>query len=94
MANQLETKSITTVIATMKTLMVQDQRQFNKNPTSTNWAVAQRGMLAYQQAMYLPKQPLAQQAELLQRLYELPLGLWGECIVRAVTGQSIGQILN
>jgi hypothetical protein len=72
------------------------QKQFNKNPSSTNFEVLTRAMVTHQQAQCVARVLRSQDNIdlMLEKLTALPLGEWPETIVKTATGVTIRDILN
>lgn len=72
------------------------QREFNKNPSSANFAVLTRAMVTHQQAQCVARVLRSQDNidMMLDKLTALPLGEWPETIVKTATGVTISDILN
>jgi hypothetical protein len=68
------------------------QRQFNKNPNSTNWTLLTHAMLVHQQVTALRIDRNI--GHLCERLGRTPLGDWAEVIVRHATGLTVRDILT
>ena len=72
------------------------QKNFNKNPNSTNFEVLTRAMVTHQQAQCVARVLRSQDNVdmMLEKLTALPLGEWPETIVKTATGVTIRDILN
>lgn len=70
------------------------QKMFAENPSSLNWVITTRAMLAHQQWVHLQVSRRSQElSTLLDHLDNIPLGEWCEAIVKAATGQTIAEVL-
>lgn len=71
------------------------QKNFNKNPNSTNWTVLTHAMLVHQQATCVARVLRSQDNIdlMLEKLAAQPLSNWPEIIVRSATGLTIEQVL-
>lgn len=72
------------------------QREFNKNPSSANWATLTNAMLTHQQAQYVARALRSKDSIdlMLDKLAALPLGEWPETIVKSATGLTIRDALT
>lgn len=71
------------------------QKNFNKNPNSTNFSVLTSAMLTHQQAAHISRTLHGCSINLLLgKLEALPLGAWPETIVKFTTGLSIREVLT
>jgi hypothetical protein len=70
--------------------MTHTQRQFRKNPSSTNWQMVLRSMLVYQQ---VTTARIDKQRKIIDAVTALPMGDWDEAIVQAVLGMTISEVI-
>jgi hypothetical protein len=72
------------------------QREFNKNPSSTNFEVLTRAMVTHQQAQHVARVLRSQDNVdlMLEQLSALPLGDWPDLIVKRATGLTIRDVLT
>jgi len=70
--------------------MTHTQRQFRKNPSSTNWRMVLRSMLVYQQ---VTTARIDKQRKIIDAVTALPMGDWDEAIVQAVLGMTISEVI-
>jgi hypothetical protein len=70
--------------------MTHTQRQFRKNPSSTNWRMVLRSMLVYQQ---VTTARIDKQRKIIDAVTALPMGDWDEAIVQAALGMTISEVI-
>ena len=70
--------------------MTHTQRQFRKNPSSTNWRMVLRSMLVYQQ---VTTARIDKQRKIIDAVTPLPMGDWDEAIVQAALGMTISEVI-
>jgi hypothetical protein len=71
------------------------QKNFNKNPNSTNFSALTSAMLAHQQAAHIGRTQHGCSINLLlEKLEALPFGAWPETIVKFTTGLTIREVLT
>ena len=77
-------------------MLKQAQKDFNKNPNSTNWEVLTRAMLTHQQAQLVARVLRSQDNIdlMLEHLSALPLGEWPDLIVKRATGLTVRDVLT
>ena len=73
-------------------MLKQAQKDFNKNPNSTNWTVLTTAMLVHQQVTALRIDRNI--GNLCERLSTRPFGDWPEAIVSHATGMTVRDILT
>ena len=71
--------------------MTHTQRQFRKNPSSTNWRMVLRSMLVYQQVT--TARTFDKQGKIINAVTALPMGDWDEAIVQAALGMTISEVI-
>ena len=71
------------------------QKNFNKNPSSTNFDVLTRAMLVHQQATQVARVLRSQDNIdlMLDKLSAQPLGNWPDIIVKSALGMTIQDVL-
>jgi hypothetical protein len=83
------------VIQWAKKRLAVAQREFAKNPNSTNWNVALRAMFVWQQVEHTFLRGGVRSAySLCSDLGELPYGEWDDVISLATVGTTVGQALQ
>lgn len=89
------TLTLSLVQAHCLSMLKQAQRNFNKNPNSTNWEVLTRAMLTHQQAQLVARVLRSQDNIdlMLEQLSALPLGEWPDLIVKRATGLTVRDVL-
>lgn len=89
------TLTLSLVQAHCLSMLKQAQRNFNKNPNSTNWEVLTRAMLTHQQAQIVARVLRSQDNIdlMLEQLSALPLGEWPDLIVKRATGLTVRDVL-
>ena len=71
------------------------QKQFIKSPSALHSRLVTHYMMVYQQAMQLDKPSCATvRDDLLKQLDTLPVGVWDERVVVAVTGLSVADAVR
>jgi hypothetical protein len=73
--------------------MLRAQKDFAKNPSSTNWVAVKRSMLVYQQLIQLTREARLTPTinTELANLGYVPMGEWPERIVDLSLGMSIDE---
>lgn len=79
------------VIAACQTEFDDRAKRFRKGGSADDWTHLLRAMLVLQQARQI--QPIHEREEFAAHLGTIPMGEWGEAIVKRVTGRSIAQVL-
>ncbi len=66
---------------------------YRKAPNAANWVAHLGSMLAWQQWDQVRPVACTQETELLMALRDLPVDMWGERIVRTVTGKDTATLI-
>ena len=77
-----------------KNHLVNTQKNFNRNPSATNWNVCLRAMLAHQQLDFALRSSTVDRAKLFAELESSPLGDWQDLICLNTLGLSCADALN
>lgn len=82
------------VVEWAKRSIDQTQRQFKKNPNSTNWNECLRALFIYQQLEYAVRSSTVDRDALSRKLDVTPLGAWGDAISIATVGTPVRESLQ
>ena len=89
----MHTETIKNIQKVIKDEMLRAQKDFEKNPSSTNWVAVKRSMLVYQQLIQLIREARLTPTinTELANLDYVPMGEWAERIVDLSLGMSIDE---
>jgi hypothetical protein len=91
-ANTLTALNMTAAWA--KSTLTAAQKDFAKNPNSTNWDVCLRAMFTYQQIGFAIRSSAVDREKLAFDLNANPVGEWQNAICRATLGLGIKQCIQ
>jgi hypothetical protein len=74
--------------------LVNAQKQFNRDPSATNWNVCLRAMMTRQQLDYALRSSTVDRAKLFGELESSPLSDWQDLICLNTLGLSCADALN